>query len=142
MTLDDTKISRRISCRGSPGPGSSGGSGRRNPPHAERVVRRGLERSLDMLSGRVARRRSEATVVGYDLVRPVIFVYTGKDFHGAGCACGQCNANGHAYGIAVFPADTDPDDLSATDPIDVLYGPSESAVERLAQEKYPHRVNQ
>ena len=68
-------------------------------------------------------------------------VHTGKDFHGVGCACGYCNANGHAYGIAVFPTGTDSDDFPTTEPLEIIYGPDETTAENAARAKYSHRRN-
>ncbi len=43
------------------------------------------------------------------------------DGHSLNCHCGLCGANKKSYGVAIFP----PDQLS--DPIEVVYGPSEPA---------------
>jgi hypothetical protein len=49
----------------------------------------------------------------------VQLIHDGKDFHGAGCDCGLCNSNGHAYGVKVMAA--------GEEVLEVIHGPSEQA---------------
>lgn len=38
--------------------------------------------------------------------KSVVLVFCDVDRHGAGCACGSCNANGRSFGCAAFDVDS------------------------------------
>lgn len=61
----------------------------------------------------------------------MILVLDDKDRRGAGCGCDLCNANGHSYGVGIYPAPPDgvelDDYLAEVDVIERVYGPSEEA---------------
>jgi hypothetical protein len=47
------------------------------------------------------------------------------DRHGVGCDCGLCNANGHSYGVAIFPLNRRL--AEEADPLIRIYAASEDA---------------
>lgn len=66
----------------------------------------------------------------------VVVLLDDTDWHGSGCTCGLCNANGKSYGVAIYnalqtPEASDGDDfherLREQEPLARVYGPSEDA---------------
>ena len=51
----------------------------------------------------------------------------GKDYHGVDCECGDCNLNGHSYGVGIYWAE-------AEEPCEVIYRSSEEAAIQAAEQ--------
>ena len=71
----------------------------------------------------------------------VTLLHEGKDYHGAGCACGLCNSNGHSYECRILeaPQSVSPGaSLEDSDCLHVEYTCSQEASEANCRGIYTH----
>lgn len=57
-------------------------------------------------------------------MKNVRLILGGKDYHGDGCCCGNCNSNGHSYAVEI---------VAVGESLDVEYAASEDAAKRNAR---------